>query len=355
MSFFTNFSILFMAFVCTAACTTLIIGYARKKGLVEENNERKTHREKVSSLGGVGIFSGFLLTIAIILQPEIDSPSMVFALGIPLFLVGLFDDMLHAGVVTRLVMQAVLAAFLFDMGFQFVLIEDAWLLNMGATIALVVIFVNAYNFIDGINGLAGGIGASSGLILGAMLAEKGESEMALACFAYTGSLLGFLVFNLSKKAKIFMGDNGSTVLGFYMACIVLATLKGEPVSQAREDLWPVLFCLVSVPVVDAFKVSIFRILRGESPFEADRSHIHHLLTDGALSHPAASTLLIAWTALSTTLTFYLPAAFKWQFALASIAVPYLVAAGISQIKILKPGASSLPGEDMPALRKLQAN
>ena len=355
MVFITAIAFFSIAFISSAGFLPLVIKYARNKGMIERNDERKTHPEKVSNLGGTGIFLGCALTVFFILQPTAGSPVFAFALGLPILLLGVLDDVFHVGVMTRLVMQAVLAALLFEMGFHLTLIEDYWLLNEGATIIFVIILINAYNFIDGINGLAGGLGMIGSLIFGAMLSAKGESEMALVCFAYAGSLLGFLSFNFGKKAKIFMGDNGSTVLGFFMAVMILANLKLEQNMVTSAFSWPVFLCVVAVPVADIFKVAMFRILRQESPFHADRTHIHHLLTDGALSHPAACAVLGGWTILSTAITYYLPDVLKWQFVLAAMTMPYLLAAVISQVKGLKPAASSLQAQDRPALHKLQAD
>ncbi len=357
MDFISTMALFSVAFVASAAIIPFVIHFARKKGLMEENNDRKIHKEKVSNLGGTGIFAGCALAVFFILQPGAGNPVLAFALAFPLFLVGLLDDVFNVGVMTRLVMQTVLAAVLFEMGFQFVLIENLtyWFVNLGATIFLIIVLINAYNFIDGINGLAGGLGMIGSLVFGAMLAVNGEAEIALLCFAYAGSLLGFLCFNFGKKAKIFMGDNGSTVLGFFMAVMILAILKTEQSQAGSAATLPVLLCLVAVPAADIFKVALFRIVRNESPFQPDRTHIHHLLTDRGLSHPAACAVLYGWTMVSTAIVFYLPDVLKWQFAAAATAVPYLLAAGLSQVKGLKPAISSLPAQDTPPLHNLQAN
>ncbi len=355
MDFVSAIAFFSIAFISSAGLMPLVIKYARKKGLTEENNARKTHQEKVSNLGGTSIFAGCALTVFFILQPDTGSPVMAFALGLPLLLLGILDDIFKVGITTRLVLQAVLAAVLFEMGFQFVLLEDFWLINLAATVLMVLMLINAYNFIDGINGLAGGLGLVASVFFGYLLTSKGAIEIALVCFAYAGSLLGFLSFNFGKKARIFMGDNGSTVLGFFMAIMILANMEpGDGVTSEASN-WPLLLSAVAIPVADIFKVALFRFLRQESPFKADRTHIHHLLTDRAISHPAACGVLVGWTILTMVVCNYLPEVLQWQFVLAAMSMPYLLALGISLVKNLKPAPSSVPAQGRTTLHNLQAN
>lgn len=344
-----------VAFATCLGIIPAIIRWAAKNGLAEENNERKIHLEKVSNLGGIGIVIGTICAILLVLQPAFSSPIMAFALGLPLMLLGIADDQFHVGVTTRLVIQAVLTALLYEMGFQIELVEGWWLFNLGTTIFFVLLLINAYNFIDGINGLAGGLGAISSVAFGVLLAMKGNLEMSLACFAFTGGLLAFLCFNFGKKAKIFMGDNGSTVLGFYLAVMILTLLQPTANGEAQYH-WSLIFAPVLLPVADLFKVALFRVGRMQSPFWGDRTHIHHLFTDGGLSHPAACLVLYGWTVFGLCLALWVPEQSFWKILSVTWLVPYALASAVQPIKrYFNSGSAPAPVTGKRSLPTLQTN
>ncbi|MCF8245178.1 MAG: undecaprenyl/decaprenyl-phosphate alpha-N-acetylglucosaminyl 1-phosphate transferase [Saprospiraceae bacterium] len=319
----TSFAV---AFGLALAAMALTIKISKQLNIIEPNNDRKTHTEKVSSFGGVGIFAAFFGAVLLVMQPGLGSPVMVFALAIPLFAISLVDDLFHIGVTIRFVVQALMGLALHEMGFQIHLFGDIWLLNLGATTFFIMLMINAFNLIDGINGLAGGFGLIGSFVFGILLANHGAYELAFACFAYAGAILGFLGFNFGKKARIFMGDNGSTVLGFFMSVMVLGIFKAEGTSASifSSNSWLVVLAVVCVPMVDVFKVMSFRLANFNSPFSADRTHIHHLFTDGLLTHPMACAILHGWTLLLVGLAMVFP----WVFTLPTIVIaamgPYIL-------------------------------
>jgi UDP-N-acetylmuramyl pentapeptide phosphotransferase/UDP-N-acetylglucosamine-1-phosphate transferase len=160
------------------------------------------------------------------------------------------------------------------------------------TIIAIAGITNSINLIDGIDGLAGGIGFMSLIILGLFLTLSQDSTSALIAFALAGSLLGFLYYNFNP-ARIFMGDTGSLVLGFVVAVLCIR-LIGLNVGQLHPLLphAPV-FCLsiVMIPFFDTLRVFALRIWKGKSPFDPDKTHIHHLLTNNGWSHSFASKLI----------------------------------------------------------------
>ena len=322
----TMFFVFFLAALMVAlGLMPVVIHFASEWELVEGTDERKLHTEQVSNLGGVGILLACVLPILFIVQPGINNPMSVFAIVLPLFFIGLIDDLSGIGVTTRLMAQALVGMLLFEMGFQIIHIEGYWLVNLSATVFFTVLLINAYNFIDGINGLAGGLGLIGSVVFGSLLALGGQLEPALFSFAYGGALLGFLGFNFGKKAKIFMGDNGSTVLGAFMATMIMAILKQDPLSSQGTS-WPIIFAIITVPVTDIFKVALSRMMKLKSPFRPDRTHLHHLYTDGLLSHPTASTLLHFWTIALVAIAFYSPKTLTLPMYFMAAAAPYIMAA-----------------------------
>jgi UDP-N-acetylmuramyl pentapeptide phosphotransferase/UDP-N-acetylglucosamine-1-phosphate transferase len=146
--------------------------------------------------------------------------------------------------------------------------------------------VNAYNLIDGVDGLAGSLGVLTTASFGIYFLMAEMPFYAMLSFAMTGSLLAFLIYNFNP-AKIFMGDSGSLMLGLVNAILVI---KFITVADAAAATLPVSsavaigFSILIVPLLDTLRVFSIRIFKGRSPFSPDRNHIHHLLLDRGLNH-----------------------------------------------------------------------
>jgi UDP-N-acetylmuramyl pentapeptide phosphotransferase/UDP-N-acetylglucosamine-1-phosphate transferase len=151
-----------------------------------------------------------------------------------------------------------------------------------------IVVVNAMNLIDGVDGLAGGVGFIASSAFGIWFALAGDPAMACLAFALSGSLLAFLFFNFSP-AKIFMGDSGSLTIGLII-CILAIKVIDYDVSAIENKVIlniskPIFAMAVLVyPLVDTLRIFIYRAVRGVSPFSADRNHLHHRLLDIGLSH-----------------------------------------------------------------------
>jgi UDP-N-acetylmuramyl pentapeptide phosphotransferase/UDP-N-acetylglucosamine-1-phosphate transferase len=160
------------------------------------------------------------------------------------------------------------------------------------TILAIAGITNAFNLIDGIDGLAGGLGFMSLITLGMFLTMSGDANTALIAFALAGALFSFLYFNFNP-AKIFMGDTGSLVLGFVIAVLCVRLMQVNVMIPNPIILNAPVFVLgiVLIPVFDTIRVFSVRIWKGKSPFEADRTHIHHLLTNQGFSHGFAAKLI----------------------------------------------------------------
>jgi UDP-N-acetylmuramyl pentapeptide phosphotransferase/UDP-N-acetylglucosamine-1-phosphate transferase len=318
----------------------VIIHTARERGLFEANDERKTHLEQVSSFGGIGIIAAFSIPILLLIYSGTNKAVAAFGLAIPLFLISLLDDIFGLRVTYRFIVHALLGSTLYLMGFSVLDLSSYPIFDAVSTIVFTILLINAYNLIDGINGLAGGLGIISAVVFGMALAQQGQHDMALACFSFAGALLGYLNFNFGKKALIFMGDNGSTVLGYLTAIMALAFLNSDATNGAIVYNYALVLAVVSVPVADVFKVAIMRFLKGKSPFRPDRTHIHHLYTDKLLTHPTACLLLYGWTLTQVALAILLPSAYSFQTIGILTIVPYLFVKALRSTKELleSPGA-----------------
>ncbi len=315
-----------ISLVLALAIIPVVIHYARKKQLFDEPGSRKKHTEKVSSLGGIGIFIAWLISAGMILAPQAGNTLVAFALVLPLFALAIIDDIYSVGVTTRLVFQALTAVLASDLGFEIQLIENAWMVNLGITVFVIMATINAFNLIDGINGLSGTLGTVASLAFGGFFYTHGQEELALVSFAYAGALLGFLRYNFGQKAKIFMGDNGSMVLGYFMALMAIATIKiGHTEAGDLAGSIQLSIGIMALPVVDMTKVFIGRVLGGKSPFYGDRSHVHHLFVDNGFSHPAATISLgIVHTAI-IILAIILKSQAFWMVTPLLLLAPYVVA------------------------------
>lgn len=295
-------SIPLFAFICAKLSTYFTIQTAKKQHFYEENNARKIHSEKVSALGGIPIFITLCLSVLIFIKPSYLSYSIIGS-SLLLLGVGLWDDLKNIGIKRRLLTQFAVANIAYIVGFQFIGSGIHPVIIYGLTVGFVMMMINGMNFLDGINGLAGGIGLIAAGIFAIIFYTKGQVELAFFALAYVGALLGFLWYNFGKKAAIFMGDNGSTILGFILAIFALKAWNLSMDLPNTTNLIMVSLTLIALPILDLFGVVTVRLSKRQSPFQADRMHIHHLLTDSGKSHPEASCFLFAWI-LSLVGIFY---------------------------------------------------
>jgi UDP-GlcNAc:undecaprenyl-phosphate/decaprenyl-phosphate GlcNAc-1-phosphate transferase len=284
-----------VAFAVTFLAIPAIMRVAKEKKLFDLPDARKLHTDPIASLGGVGIFLGFLLSCLLTVSngqnPEIR---FVFASGLVIFFLGLKDDILVISAIKKFLGQLAAAAILIHLGnFQissmhgFLGFETLPLpLSYLISYITIIVVINAYNLIDGVDGLAGSLGVLTSLLFGSYFFLAGMPAYALLAFAMTGSLLAFLVFNFNP-ARIFMGDSGSLLLGMVNAILVIKFIGVADAPGAQLPVSSVVavgFSILVVPLLDTLRVFSIRIAKGKSPFVPDRNHIHHLLLDRGLNH-----------------------------------------------------------------------
>jgi UDP-N-acetylmuramyl pentapeptide phosphotransferase/UDP-N-acetylglucosamine-1-phosphate transferase len=307
-----------IAFTITFLAIPVIIFVAEGKKLYDVPDARKIHHTPIPSLGGLGIFAGFILSCLVMIQlssPHASEFQYFFAAAFVIFFLGLKDDILDISPIKKFIGQ-VLAAFLiiYKGGVQiqsmhgfFGLQELPPMFSLLFTYLTVIVIINSFNLIDGIDGLAGSLGLMACLAFGVYFSVVEMLPYAILSFALAGSLAAFLIFNF-QPAKIFMGDTGSLLLGLLHAILVIKfiTVASTPGVAVPIGAAPAVgFSVLIIPLMDTVRVFSIRISHRRSPFSPDRNHIHHLLLDRGMSHSAITLVLVAANLLFMALTYSL--------------------------------------------------
>lgn len=301
-------------------------------------NERKIHKFPIPRLGGVAIWLGTILTFAILVFLSWDYPSGNGLSGILIgasimFLLGLVDDIYNLSPKFKLVIQigAALIAFLLGVKIDVLFNPFGTPVNLGLfslpiTVIWLVGISNAVNFIDGVDGLAGGVTTCSAVALGVVAIYTNQPISALVAAILAGSMMGFLLFNF-HPAKIFMGDSGALFTGFMLAALsVTGVLKTVAVTM----LLPIM--ILAVPILDISYSVIRRILSGRNPFVADAHHIHHQLMDAGFSqNRTVSILVFVCIAAGSVATLYVGAERLYFILVVVIISIMIILANIAQI------------------------
>jgi len=292
-----------IAFIIAFAAIPVIIQVSDAKKLFDIPDERKVHLSPIPSLGGLGIFAGFIMaclfTIGIDTAPEFQ---FFFAASLVIFFLGLKDDILVISPLKKFIGQLI-AAFLiiFKGGIMIKSMHGLMgvhelpeVLSITMTYFTVIVVINSFNLIDGVDGLAGSLSLMSCLAFGIYFYYTGHLPYAAMAFAMSGSLLGFLIFNHSP-ARIFMGDTGSLMVGLVNAILAIHFINVaiDPESSFPIHSSPAMgIAILMVPLFDTLRVFSLRILNRRSPFSPDRNHVHHLLLDRGFSHSAVTYICI---------------------------------------------------------------
>lgn len=278
--------IFFWALLISMFSIPTIISVAHSKRILDEPDFRKFHDINTPRLGGLAIFAGFMTGVAIFGQMSLGIQQLL-AGSLIIFFVGVKDDINGVSVFKKFFVQVLAAGivlFYADIrisSFQgFLGIYD---LEVGMSYAfsflVILCITNAVNLIDGVDGLAGAIVVIISMSFGIYFFISGERSYAYVCFALTGSMIGFLRYNLFN-ARVFMGDTGALVSGFIISVLAIHFIEMDKVDSAPALSIGILF----IPIFDTLRVFIIRVYRGVSPFMPDRNHIHHYLCDLGLSH-----------------------------------------------------------------------
>ncbi|EBP1484769.1 UDP-N-acetylglucosamine--undecaprenyl-phosphate N-acetylglucosaminephosphotransferase [Salmonella enterica] len=282
--------------------TTIFIFLARKVaikiGLVDKPNFRKRHQGVIPLVGGISVFAGicFMFGLSDYYIPHLSL--YLICAGVLVF-VGAMDDRFDISVKIRAVVQAVIAVVMMviaklhlgSLGYIF----GPWELVLGPfgyflTLFAVWAAINAFNMVDGIDGLLGGLSSVSFAAMGLILWIDGQTSLAMWCFAMIAAILPYIMLNLGilgRRYKVFMGDAGSTLIGFTVIWLLLETTQGKTHSISPVTaLW-----IIAIPLMDMVAIMYRRLRKGMSPFSPDRQHIHHLVMRAGFTSRQAFVLI----------------------------------------------------------------
>jgi UDP-N-acetylmuramyl pentapeptide phosphotransferase/UDP-N-acetylglucosamine-1-phosphate transferase len=292
-----------LSFLITFFAIPVIIQVAKEKRLFDEPDERKIHQVVIPTLGGLGIFAGFVFSILMGVSfgkhPEFQ---FFIASTIVVFFLGLKDDILIISPSKKFIGQVIAAGILVQFGgIQINSLHGLLgihtiphLANLALSVVTIVMIINSFNLIDGIDGLAGALGIISTASFGIYFILVHETAYATMSLAITGSLVAFLIFNF-PPAKIFMGDTGSLLLGLVNSILVIkfiAIASAGNHSISFHSAPAIGFSILMIPLFDTIRVFSLRILNRRSPFSPDRNHIHHFLLDAGFSHQQATLICV---------------------------------------------------------------
>ncbi len=292
-----------ISFTVTFLAIPVIINVAEMKKLFDVPDARKIHNTPITPLGGIAIFAGFIFACLLTIRFK-DSFEFQYyiAATLVIFFLGLKDDILVISPVKKFIGQ-VLAAFMiiYDGRIQIRsmhgflgIYELPEMFSILLTYFAVIVIINSFNLIDGVDGLAGSLGLMCATVFGVYFLAIDMPSYYILAFSLSGSLLAFLIFNF-QPAKIFMGDTGSLLIGAINAILVIKFINvanTTEVSYPIESAPAIGFSILMIPLLDTLRVFSIRIFRRRSPFSPDRNHIHHLLLDKGLSHRAITLILV---------------------------------------------------------------
>ncbi len=279
------------ACVLTLLLTPLAIRLARPIGAVDvPRDARRMHTRPIPRSGGLAIYVAFLLTAAY--GVSWNGRALLFFCGVMLIVLpGLLDDVLALSAGAKLIAQTAAAVTVLLARPASVGVLRGW--SFPLAVLWLLLCINAHNMIDGLDGLCAGVTAVEGTAVAVLLFLQGNGEGAGVAGVAVGCCAGFLFFNF-HPAQVFMGDAGSQLLGLVMGALTLAI--DRPAAGSLGWLCPLL--IIAIPLSDLIFAVLRRLLRGQSPFAADRGHWHHRLSDAGLSQRTVCGVMMLCAALS---------------------------------------------------------
>lgn len=310
-----------LAFACSVAITWYylpkVLKVVNEKHLSDKPGKRKIHTRETPTLGGIGIFAGFIFGFLMGVNGYMHYVAYFTAGAMLLFFIGIKDDLIYINPYKKLVAEAataIILALFTDIHFSsfhgFLGIQSLpeWLMYF-ITVFIIVLIINAMNLIDGIDGLAASIGIISCLFFGTWFLLSGDYGYTILAVSLLGALIVFLFYNLSDgPKKIFMGDTGSLVIGFTLAVMAIRFNELDAAGRSVVDLKStpsVSIAVLIVPLFDTLRVIILRARSHQSFFAADTRHIHHMMLRAGFTHKQATLTISIFNILLIALALLL--------------------------------------------------
>lgn len=314
---------MFFSFFLGWLLMPMVLKISIRKQLVVKPNKRSSHKGRIPNVGGMNIFVTFIITLLFFAtsplcidafsQHEVHSKGQLMLAGLLcIFAVGFTDDLIDISAKKKFLGEFIAAFIIVVMadirltnfhGFLFIseITPDLVWLSYLVSIFLFVLLVNSINLIDGVDGLATGLGMAISLFYAIYFQLVTETNLAVIAYTLIGSLAIFFIYNVfGNKRKIFMGDSGSLLLGALLYIFVISFCQYNTRPGMLESGSPYFFytsaataaCTLAVPLFDTLRVMITRIKNGKSPFKADKRHAHHLLLELGLKHWQVTLTLV---------------------------------------------------------------
>jgi UDP-GlcNAc:undecaprenyl-phosphate GlcNAc-1-phosphate transferase len=298
------------AFFIVLFTTPVFIKIAYIKKLFDvPGDERKLHKNIIPSMGGIMIFAATIFTFTLFFpEDQVHDFKYLIPCTIVLFFVGVKDDIIGTAPVKKLIAHLIVA-------FIMVLMADIRLTSLHGlfgvreipleasvflSVFTYIVIVNAFNLIDGVDGLAGGVGFFASIFFGIWFYLVGDIVYGVLAFSLAGAILGLLRYNF-YPAKIFMGDSGSLMIGFLIAVMAIELIEYDKSLLPEEMLTiskPLLaMAILVIPLLDTARIFIYRAAKGVSPFKADSNHIHHKMMKLGFGHRKTVITLLVFNVL----------------------------------------------------------
>lgn len=311
------------SFLLTFYTIPTVVKISRRKNLMDEPGARSSHLRKIPNLGGISMFYSLAVCASIFAFELFELYKFLFASLVILLYIGVMDDIVVMRAYKKLFAQIVVTSLMVigsDVRIRsffglFGIYELNYFFSVAMSIFTFIVLINAFNLIDGIDGLAGGYSILCSAMFGISYYRLGEYNYPLVVLSgvIIGSVIGFLYFNLSnyRNNKIFMGDTGSMILGFLLAftaiCFIDIFIDKKLPEIPRYYLQSapaIAMAILILPIIDTLNVFMIRICNGKSPLVADKNHIHHSLLKLGLTHRRSTTYILMYYLFIVSVAYF---------------------------------------------------
>jgi UDP-N-acetylmuramyl pentapeptide phosphotransferase/UDP-N-acetylglucosamine-1-phosphate transferase len=305
-----------IAYLITFFLLPFIIRIAQVNKIFDIPDERKTHINPISSLGGIAIFAGLVISLLLVADFKGNNAQFQYYLAafFVIFVLGVIDDVFilkaWKKILGQLIVTGILIwkAGLLITNFQGFLgiYELSSTASHLVTFFSIILLINAFNLIDGVDGLAASLGLLVSVLFGVFFLVNNQSAYGTLGFTMGGALLAFLIYNF-PPARIFMGDSGSTLIGLVAAIMSIRFLEtaSSVVVYPIETPAAMAFGFLLIPLMDVLRVFVIRLVNKRSPIAPDRNHLHHLLQTKGFSHTGVTVSLLLCSLFIASISFVL--------------------------------------------------
>ncbi len=297
--------------------------------------ERTSHTQVTPSLGGIAIFAGTIFSI-IMWTPfkYFGDLQYILCAFIILFLIGAKDDIdpvlpyqkFGAQILSALILVFIANIRITSFYGMFGIEDLPYIASILLSIFTILVIINSFNLIDGINGLSGSVAGLISVVFGLWFYGVDKIELSIVAFAMVGAIVAFLKYNFTP-AKIFMGDTGSLLLGLVCAILAIQFIEMhrtlEDTTYATQAAPAVAFGILLLPLYDTLRVFAIRMAKGKSPFSPDRNHIHHLIIDSGFTHMQATGILVVFCIAVIGLVYKLQSLGSFNLLVVLLAIAFV--------------------------------